>query len=144
MSLFAGKNYKPVALKVRPVYGELPERYRLKREITGDPLKDMPTLSQQPSEFIPTGKYTEERKEIMDKIHKGNFLWKDERKLMHHFMMEQSEAFAWDDSEPRCGCKHEFFPPVEVPIVEHKVWVEKGIPIPRGQLEQVCKIIKQK
>lgn len=143
MSSFAGKKYKPVALKVRPVYGDLPEKYRLKREITGDPLKDMPTLPQQPSEFTPTGRYTEERKEIVDKIHKGNFLSNEERKFMHHFMMVQSDAFAWDDSE-RGSFKHEFFPPVEVPIVEHKVWVEKSIPIPRGQLEQVCKIIKQK
>ncbi|KAJ7193096.1 hypothetical protein B0H12DRAFT_1039458, partial [Mycena haematopus] len=35
---FAGKKYKPVALKTRPVYGELPEKYRIKREIIGDPL----------------------------------------------------------------------------------------------------------
>ncbi len=142
-SVFAGKKYKPVALKVRPVYGELPEKYRIKREITGNPLADMPGLSTNPGDFSPTGRYTAERKEIIDKIHEGDFLWLEERKLMHHFMMLQEQAFAWDDSE-RGSFRHDFFPPVEVPVVEHKVWVEKSIPIPRGQLEQVCRIIKNK
>jgi len=32
ISILASK-YKPVALKVKPVYAELPERYRIKREI---------------------------------------------------------------------------------------------------------------
>ncbi len=138
-----GKKYKPVALKVRPVLAELPERYRIKREITGDPLKDLPGLSPNPADFAPTGRYTLDRKEIIDKIHSKDFLWLEERKLMHHFMMIQNEAFAWDDSE-RGSFRHDFFPPVEVPVVEHKVWVEKSIPIPRGQLEEVCKIIKKK
>lgn len=142
-SAFATKKYKPVALKVRPVYGELPERFRIKREITGNPLQDMPGLSPNPTDFSPTEKYTLDRKEIIDKIHEGDFLWLEERKLLHHFMMQQEKAFAWDDSE-RGSFRHDFFPPVEVPVVEHKVWVEKSIPIPRGQLEQVCKIIKNK
>ena len=142
-STFANKKYKPVALKVRPIYGELPERFRIKREITGDPLRGMPGLSTNPADYSPTDRYTIERKEIIDKIHEGDFLWLEERKLLHHFMMVQDTAFAWDDSE-RGSFKHEFFPPVEIPVVEHKVWVERSIPIPRGQLEEVCKIIKNK
>jgi hypothetical protein len=42
-SVLATKKYKPVALKTRPVYVELPERCRIKHEITGDSLEDMPT-----------------------------------------------------------------------------------------------------
>ena len=141
--VYAGKKYKPVALKVRPVLTELPKEFRLKREIRGDPLKDMPGLSAKPSDYSPTKRYTFERKEIIDKIHEGDFLWLEERKLLHHFMMVQDEAFAWDDSE-RGTFRHDFFPPVEFPLVEHKVWVERSIPIPRGQLEMVCKLIKEK
>ncbi len=44
------------------------------REIKGDPLKDMPQLSTHPSEYKPTGRYTEERKEIIEKVHKEEFL----------------------------------------------------------------------
>jgi hypothetical protein len=140
---FAGKKYKPVDLKTKPVYTDLPERYRIKREITGDPLKDMPELPRKPVDFLPTGRYTAERKEIIDKIHEENFLWPEERKLMHNFMMLQEKAFAWDDNE-RGSFRQDFFPPVEIPTVEHGVWIEKSIPIPRGQLEEFCKVIKKK
>ena len=55
VSVYAGKKYKPVALKVRPVYTELLEEYRIKRTIKGDPLKDMPSLNPNLPEFVPTG-----------------------------------------------------------------------------------------
>ena len=143
LSVFAGKKYKPVGLKVRPVYTELPEKYRIKREIKGDPLKDMPGLSPNPRDYCPTGRYDDIRKELIDKLHSGEFLWPEERKLLHEFMMVQNLAFAWEDSE-RGTFRHDFFPPVEFPVVEHNTWVERSIPIPRGQLEEFCKVIKNK
>jgi hypothetical protein len=48
---------------------------------------------------------------------------------MHHFMTVQRDTFVWDDSEHGTW-KEEFFPPVEIPTVEHKVWIERPIPIP--------------
>ncbi|THU76821.1 hypothetical protein K435DRAFT_556836, partial [Dendrothele bispora CBS 962.96] len=57
------KKYKPVALKVKPVLTALPEKFRIVRDIKGDPLKEMPTLSTTPRDFEPTGRYTQERKE---------------------------------------------------------------------------------
>ena len=140
---FAGKRYKPVALKTRPVYGELPEKYRIKREITGDPLAGIPTLPYHPVDFEPTGRYTAARKEMVDQSHEGDFLLEEERKLMHNYMMLHEKNFAWEDSE-RGTLRHDFFPPVEIPTVEHEVWVERTIPIPRGQLEEFCKVIKKK
>jgi hypothetical protein len=88
-SVFARKKYKPVGLKVHLVYTKLPEQYRIKRKITRDPLVDLPTLNLNPGGFIPTGCYTAERKEIIDTLHKGKFLWPEERKLMlmHELMM---------------------------------------------------------
>ena len=129
VSVFAGKKYKPVGLKVRPVYTELPEKFRIKREITGDPLAEMPELNPKPAEFQPTGRYTAERKEMIDKQHEGDFLWDEERKLMHDFMMKQEAGFAWNDNE-RGSFRHDFFPPVEFPVIEHETWVERSIPIP--------------
>jgi len=35
------KKFKPVALKVKPILGTLPERFRIIREIIGNPLKDL-------------------------------------------------------------------------------------------------------
>ena len=48
----AVKKYKPVALKVKPIYAELPSQYRIKREITGDPLAEMPQLNPNPPDLF--------------------------------------------------------------------------------------------
>ncbi|OBZ67402.1 hypothetical protein A0H81_12564 [Grifola frondosa] len=45
------KKYKPVALKVRPVLATLPNRFRIVRNIQGDPLADMPPLDPNPPTF---------------------------------------------------------------------------------------------
>ena len=143
VSVFVTKKYKPVALKVKPVYAELPDEFRIKRNIIGDPLKDMPRLNPKPPDFVPTGRYTQERKEGFDKIHNGDFLWPEERKLIHHLMMEQNQAFAWDDTE-RGRFREDFFPPIVIPTIEHRPWVYRNIPIPAGIYEEVCNIVKRK
>src|SRR5271170_5331815 len=135
--------YKPVALKTRPVIGELPGGFRIRRTIEGDPLLDMPKLSATPSEFEPMGRYTQEQKEKIDGRHQGDFLWSEERKLMHHFMMLQNGGFAWEDQERR-RFREDFFPPIAIPVVPHKPWVLKNIPIPPGLYPEVCRIIKSK
>jgi len=143
VSVLATKKYKPVALKVKPVYAELPSQYRITRNIKGDPLAEMPRLKPNPPEFVPVGRYTQERKDDFDQIHKDDFLWPEERKLMHHLMMEQNQAFAWDDTE-RGRFREDFFPPVVVPTVEHKPWVYRNIPIPSGIYDEVCKLVQKK
>src|ERR1700679_1513999 len=138
----AAKKYKPVALKVKPVIGELPGKFRIIRNIIGDPLKDMPRLSTTPPPFTPTGRYNAERKEIIDKNHPG-FLLPGERDLLHHFMMQHESAFAWDDSE-RGHFREDFFPPIDIPVVPHKPWVERNIHIPPGIYDDVCAAIRRK
>ncbi|KAJ7805252.1 hypothetical protein B0H14DRAFT_3485300 [Mycena olivaceomarginata] len=59
----------------------------------------MPKLSPNPGDFVPTGRYTQERMEAIDKIHDEDFLWPEERKLMHHMVTIQNEVFAWNDDE---------------------------------------------
>ena len=142
-SQFVGKKYKPVAQKIRPVFQDLPEKYRIKRAIIGDPLAEMPALPTTPVPFIPTGRYTAERKEQFDEVHKGDFLWPEERNLMHNLMMRQNSAFAWEDDE-KGRFKEEFFPPIEIPVIEHKPWVLKNIPIPPGLQGEVCRILREK
>ena len=142
VSIFASK-YKPVALKTRPVIAGLPEQFRIKREIRGDPLENMPKLNPNPPEFVPTGRYTQERRDDLDKVHEGNFLWPEERKLMHNLMTKQEKAFAWDDTE-RGSFREDFFPPVIIPTVEHKPWVYRNIPIPAGIYEEICKMVQRK
>ena len=74
LDIFAGKKYKPVALKVRPIETELPSRFRIVHNIKGDPLKDIPLLPTHPPPYQPMGRYTEERKDVIDQAHPGDFL----------------------------------------------------------------------
>lgn len=143
VSSLLGKKYKKVADKVTPILAPLPQTFRIERKITGDPLQNMPTLSANPPEFEPRGRYTEERRDIVNAIHDDGLLEPEEQKLMHHFMMEHEKSFAWEESE-RGRLKHEFFPPVEIPVVEHTPWVCSQIPIPPGHYEEFCKNIKAK
>src|ERR1700678_4331052 len=63
MKLATKKKYKlPVALKVKPVIGELPDKFHIIRRITSDPLQNLPILPTNPPPFTPTGRYTQERK----------------------------------------------------------------------------------
>src|SRR5271154_1632008 len=103
----------------------------------------MPKLLMNPPDFEPTGRYTLKRKEKIDKVHKEEFLLPEERKLAHHFMMLQNQGFAWDDTE-RGQFREDFFPPIDIPVVPHKPWVLKNIPIPPGLYPEVCRIIKSK
>jgi len=50
-----------------------------------------------PFELI--GRYTEERMKIIDAAHRDDFLWPEEQKLMHRFMMVHEDGFAWEDAE---------------------------------------------
>lgn len=137
-----GKKYKPVALKVRPVMGELPDKFRIIRNITGDPLADLPTLSTHPPKFEPYGRYTQERKDQLDASHKG-FLLPVERDLLHHFMILHQNAFAWNDTE-RGHFREDFFPPIDIPVIPHVPWVQRHIPIPPGLYDEVCLLIQRK
>ncbi|RPD67519.1 hypothetical protein L227DRAFT_464041, partial [Lentinus tigrinus ALCF2SS1-6] len=137
------RKYKPVAKKVKPVLAPLPDQFRIVRKIEGDPLADMPPLSPHPPPFVPTGRYTQERKDAMDKLHGGDFLWPEERALLHQLIMQQNEAFAWNDEE-RGQFREDFFPPVVIPTIPHRPWVQRNIPIPPGLFDEVCAIIRRK
>jgi hypothetical protein len=122
---------------------ELPSRFHIIRDIKGDPLQDLPTLSPIPPDFTPHGRYTEERRDQFDQVHAGDFLLPEEQKLVHHFMCLQNGAFAWTDQERGHFCK-DFFPPIEIPTIPHKPWAQCNIPIPPGIYDDICRIIKNK
>jgi hypothetical protein len=136
------KKYKPVALKVKPHIRTLPDKFRIIQRIIGDLLKDLPTLPTNPPTFKPTGRYTEERKEIFDKINAG-FLLPSERAFLHYFMMVHTNAFTWEMSE-RGHFREDFFPPVDIPVIPHKPWVQRNSHIPPGLYDKFCQLVKDK
>ena len=142
LNLSGKKKYKPVARKIKPVIGELPDKFRIVRTIIGDPLADLPALPTNPPAFSPRGRYTQERKELFDKLNPG-FLLPAERDLMHYFMMIHEDGFAWESAE-RGHFREDFFPPVDIPVIPHKPWVQRNIPIPPGLYDEVCRLVKEK
>ena len=135
--------YKPVAKKVKSVPATLPEEFCTTRRIVGDLLVDMPSLSTNPPDFAPTGRYNEAACDIIDANHPGSFLLPEEHKLMHHFMMIFEQGFAWDESQK--GSFHEdFFPLIKIPVIPHVPWALRNIPIPPGIYNYVVKIICDK
>jgi hypothetical protein len=97
--LSAKKKYKPVANKVHPVVGELPEKFCIEHKIIGNPLDNLPVLDPNPLPFTPTDRYTLERRNQLDKSHPGNFLWPVKRDLMHNFMLAHDSSFAWSEED---------------------------------------------
>ena len=116
------KKYKPVAKRIKPVVTELPSKYRIVQNILGDPLANMPTLDPNPKSFEPTGRYTQERRDKLEKVH-SDFLSRQELDLMHDFMCKHNEGFAWIDSE-RGSFRKDFFPPIDIPTIPHTPWIE--------------------
>jgi hypothetical protein len=103
----------------------------------------MPKLPTHPPEFTPGKRYTQERKEIIDKNHPEGFLWPEERKLLHEMMKLQEEGFAWETKEAG-NFKTEYFPPVKLAVVPHVPWTEKNFPLAPGKYAEVCELIKEK
>ena len=102
----------------------------------------MPSLNPNPPAFQPTGCYTQECHNVLDNKH-PDFLLPREHDLMHDFMCKQNQAFAWNDQERR-HFKPEYFPPIDIPVVPHVLFIEKNIPIPPGIYNKVCAIIRKK
>src|SRR6202453_854672 len=116
--LLMKKKHKPVAKKIHSAIAELPEKFHIIQKITGDPLADLLVLNPDPPPFVPCGRYTEERKEKMDKVHPPGFMWPAERALLHDFICKHEHGFAWDNTE-RGHFRTDFFPPVDFPLLPH-------------------------
>jgi hypothetical protein len=133
--------YKKVANKTRPVATTLPEDFRIIRLEHPNPLAGMVPLPTHPPEFVPTGRFTLERRNQMPIGRE--FLWPEEVKLAEWMVCTNHTAFAWIDDE-RGAFDPEFFAPIEIPHISHIPWVLRQGPIPRGILDEVTKIIESK
>ena len=58
-------------------------------------------------------------------------------------MMIHNDAFAWDTSE-QGHFREDFFPPIDIPVIPHKPWVQRNMPISPGMYDKLCKHVKQK
>ncbi|KAJ3915496.1 hypothetical protein F5877DRAFT_48484, partial [Lentinula edodes] len=137
------KRYKPVKRRTQPVPATLPEKFRVVRHFPSDPLKHLPTLNPTPPPFVPTGRYTQERKAFIDSVHDHKFLWPQEMDAVHHLMMLHDKAFAWCEEE-KGQLNPNYFPPVEMPVIEHTPWRVPTLPIPPGLMDRIVDIVREK
>lgn len=136
------RKYKSAAKGVKPVSTALPEEFRITRHFPEDPLLTLPEVPTHPPEFIPTTKFTRERYEALS-IENSTFLWPEEKKLAAEVFCRNEKALAWDETE-KGRFREDYFPPVRIPVVSHKVWADKPLPVPPGNRAQVVEIIKAK
>jgi len=120
----------------------LPEEHCILHCIPSDPLISLPVLPKHPPDFIPSEKFTEERREKM-KMNLLGFLWPEEEKLVLFLIETQEEAISWDPTEHGNFGK-DYFKPIIISTVPHTPWVECNIPIPPGIYDEVIRIIKEK
>ena len=64
---FATCKYKPVVKKVHAILAKLPEKYRITHNIVSDPLANLLTLNPKFPDFKPTGRYTAEGHDVINK-----------------------------------------------------------------------------
>ena len=90
--------YKKVTNCICLVRTTLPEEYCIVRRIPSDLLLSLPVLLTHPPDFIPSEKFTKERREKMN-INVTGFLWPEEEKLILFLIKAQEDGIAWDASE---------------------------------------------
>jgi hypothetical protein len=136
------RKYRKVEDRIQPIATQLPEEFRIVRNIIGDPLENMLVLPMHPPGFVPGLRYTQERYKKLQ-LNPDGFLWPEEEKLAHHLVKEQEECLSWVEEE-KGEFRQDFFPPVRIPTVPHTPWVYKNIPIPPGLHNELVKIICDK
>jgi len=134
--------YKTVDKKVRPVPEPIPEDMKVKRTFPSDPLVNLPELPTKPPEFVPTKKVSVERMEKLEKD-LDKELWGEEVKLLKHVIVLNERSIAFDESE-RGTFRNDYFSDYKIPVIEHTPWMDKNIPLPKGYIDEIIRMLKEK
>jgi hypothetical protein len=88
------EKYQPVAQKVHPTIGDLPDKFRIEREIIRNPFDDLPVLYPDTPPFVTSDLYTLARRPQPSTNYPGSFWWPAEKDLMHRFLLAYALGFA--------------------------------------------------
>ena len=135
--------YKPVAKKVRPVNEAMPQHINppLQRPtLSRDPYET--PLTMHPPEFKGTAKVTKERLEMVN-FGPDGWLSEEEMKLILHVIVVREKEVAFDETERGC-LNHEWGLPYVIPVVEHKPWQKREIPIPKAMKEEYVELVRER
>ena len=134
--------YKKVEDKVRPIPRQIPEHLRPRRSLPQDPLLTLPTLPYHPPTFQPTAKITAERMDELD-IDNHSELLPEERKLLQHILKLNERSIAFGDGDIGTF-RQSYFSDYRIPVVGHRPWIEKNIPLSKGRYNDIINALKDK
>jgi hypothetical protein len=128
------EKYKPIAKKVHPAIGELPEKFHIECEIIDNPLNNLPILYPHSLPFVTTDLYTLEQQHQPHKNYPGSFWWPAEKDLMHYFMLIHALGSTWNKG--KLGSFHiDFFLLINCLVIPHTPWLDHNFPpFPRYHL----------
>jgi hypothetical protein len=129
--------YKPVHRKVRPVPTYMPNPSAQVFQPIKLPSMDPLTHHPPPIEdFIPSLRLTHERLQgILERIPAG-FVNTDELALIIHVIAKHPNVLAFTDAE-RGTFSPKFFPPYEIPTIEHTPWQVPPIRLPLAMQKKI-------
>jgi hypothetical protein len=103
--------------------GDLPDKFRIEREIIRNPFDNLPVLYPDTLPFVTSDLYTLVRRPQPSTNYPGSFWWPAEKDLRHRFLLAYALGFAW--SQGKLGSfRFDFFLLVDFPIIPHTPWVE--------------------
>ena len=141
-SIKAVLKYKKVCDKIRPVDQLIPEHLKPRRTFPEDPLLNLPFLPMKPPEFVPSLKVTAERMDALA-IDQNEELSSEERKLLKHVLLLNERSIAFSEEE-RGTFRRDYFSDYIIPVIDHKPWTDKNIPIPLSHKDEIIKVLKDK
>jgi hypothetical protein len=92
------RKYRKAEDRIQPIAMQLPEEFRIIRNITGDPLENIPALPMHPPDLTPGLRYMQEQHDKLQ-LNPDRFLWPEEEKLAHHLVREQEDSLSWVEEE---------------------------------------------
>jgi hypothetical protein len=92
------RKYRKAEDRIQPIVMQLPEEFCIIRNITGDPLENIPALLMHSPDFTPGLWYMQEWHDKLQHNPDG-FLWLEEEKLVYHLVREQEDCLLWVEEE---------------------------------------------
>ena len=140
--LLAAK-YKTVDKKIRPVNHAMPQDVNppLQRPaLSRDPYQT--PLTMRPPEFTPTSRITHERLEMIN-FGPSGWLTEEELKLLKHVIVLRQNSVAFCEEE-RGLLRHSYRQPYKIPVIAHKPWQKKPIPIPKPIMDDFVELLRKR
>ena len=134
--------YKKVEDWIQPVPATMPEDIKVQCTFPRSPLNNLPALPKHAPEFIPTEKLSSEQMEKLN-IDNNPHMTEEEQHLLRHVLAINERSIAFTEDE-RGTFQQDYFTDYKIPVVAHTPWMDRNIPLPLAQHEEIIQLLKEK